>query len=102
MNQAALKLAAEKLKAVAEALISNGDREVQSFLEALRPLVEDAIGLRIGKPMEWRDVPGGWQMSETHLRNRPELESAYAEFKIELTGGESPVLKRLRAKGKQQ
>lgn len=103
MNQADLKLAAEHLQQVAEALIDSGHREVEPFLAALRPLVEQAINQRITVEMAWGQVPGHWLMSETSLRGLPQLETAYAEFKIQITGSaESPVLRRLKQmKGEQ-
>ncbi|MNY30802.1 hypothetical protein D3C86_1649290 [compost metagenome] len=47
--------------------------------------------------MEWRDIPGRYLFTEEGLQQYAALEQAFAEFKIELTGGESPTLRRLKA-----
>jgi hypothetical protein len=52
---------------------------------------------QIRTPLEWRDIPGRFLFTEDGLQQYAELELAFAEFKIELTGGESPTLLRLKA-----
>jgi hypothetical protein len=63
-------------------------------LEPLLVLVETG---QIRTPMEWRDIPGRYLFTEEGLQQYAALEQAFAEFKIELTGGESPTLRRLKA-----
>lgn len=72
------------------------DAEASALHAALAPLIEDARKGKIATPVEWRDVPGGYAFSEGRLRQYADLEQAYAAFKIEVTGGESPVLRALR------
>ncbi len=47
-------------------------------------------------PLPWGDIPGGRYFNEGSLRRYPELEQAFARFRIEATGGESPALRKLR------
>ena len=42
------------------------------------------------------DIPGRYLFTEEGLQQYAALEHAFAEFKIELTGGESPTLRRLK------
>lgn len=41
-------------------------------------------------------MPGAYFFNEGQLRQYPDLESAYADFKIEVTGGETPALRMFR------
>lgn len=50
--------------------------------------------------MEWREIPGRYLFAEEGLQQYAELEHAFAEFRIELTGGESPILRRLKLGGR--
>ncbi len=86
MNQSSIMQAAVKLEAVASALAITGHTEVQSFYKSIRPIVELAKQGKITQPLEWRDIPGGRLFLETDLRKHKELESAYAIFKLEVTG----------------
>lgn len=72
------------------------DSEVRDLHDTLSGLIADAQNGSVTHLMEWRDVPGAYYFSEGNLRKYRDLESAYAEFKIELTGGESSVLRELR------
>ncbi|MFJ3485580.1 hypothetical protein ACIPL1_19640 [Pseudomonas sp. NPDC090202] len=64
----------------------------------LEPLMAKAGRGQIQTPMEWRDIPGAYLFTEEGLQQYPALEHAFAEFRIELTGGESPTLRRLKEK----
>jgi hypothetical protein len=75
------------------------DAEVSGLFDALSGLINDARTGKIVTPMEWRDVPGAHNFTEGGLRKYAALETAFAEFRIEVTGGESPVLKNLRLNG---
>jgi hypothetical protein len=63
---------------------------------ALGPLISDAHSGSLVQPIEWSAIPGGWLFAEGILRAYPDLENAYAEFKTEVTGGESDVLRKVR------
>ncbi|WP_093561164.1 hypothetical protein [Pseudoduganella namucuonensis] len=97
MDQVLLVKSAEKLEKLL-AQYSPIDSEVSDLFEALSKLINDARTGKIVKPLEWRDVPGACNFSEGNLRKYDALETAYAEFKIEITGGESPLLRSLRLK----
>lgn len=95
MDQVLLAKSAEKLE---EILLQYAplDVEVSALFDSLSKLIDDARTGKILDPIEWRDIPGAHSFTEGGLRKYASLETAYAEFKIEATGGESPVLKRLR------
>lgn len=95
MDQVLLVKSAEKLE---KTLLqySSVDAEVSDLFDALSGLINDARTGKILTPIEWRDVPGTYHFTEGGLRKYDTLETAYAEFKIEITGGESPVLRSLR------
>lgn len=99
MNQELLKARALDLQ---QLLLrhAQADAEAASLLAALSALIKPAIAGAIGAPLAWGDVPGAAFFSEGGLRRFSDLESAYAAFKIELTGGESPALRNLRSKMK--
>ena len=90
------------LKEKAEALLAELEKHsaldpgVKGLMAALHPLLEASLTCEILSPVEWRSVPGGRQFSEGHLREFGDLEEAYARFKIEVTGGETPALKMFR------
>lgn len=95
MNPLLLAKSAEKLEQILRHYLTF-DREVLRLFDALSRLISDARTGRILGPMEWRDIPGGYDFTEGGLGKYSDLEAAYAEFKIEITGGESPVLRSLR------
>lgn len=95
MDQVLLAKSAEKLEQLL-AQYSSVDAEVSDLFDALSKLINDACTGKIVAPIEWRDVPGVHNFTEGGLRKYDGLETAYAEFKVEVTGGESPVLRRLR------
>jgi hypothetical protein len=85
-----------KLRSVIDALKAI-DPAVAKLDQELAPLMDRAERGQIRTPMEWRDIPGRHLFTEDGLQQYAELELAFAEFKIELTGGESPTLLRLKA-----
>jgi hypothetical protein len=91
-----LKEKALKLRAAIDALKAQDPAAAKLAVE-LEPLLVLAETGQIRTPMEWRDIPGRYLFTEEGLQQYAELEHAFAEFKIELTGGESPTLRRLKA-----
>jgi hypothetical protein len=85
-----------KLRSAIDALKANDPAVAKLDLE-LAPLMDQAERGQIRTPLEWRDIPGRYLFTEDGLQQYAELELAFAEFKIELTGGESPALHRLKA-----
>lgn len=96
MNIELLKVKTLKLRAAIDALKANDPAAAKLAVE-LEPLLLLAEQGQIRTPMEWRDIPGRYLFTEEGLQQYAELEHAFAEFKIELTGGESPTLRRLKA-----
>lgn len=95
MDKIALKSTAEGLERELAALA--GDDEAAALHRAMAPLIAAAKSGRIDVPQQWRDIPGGRLFSEGDLRRHASLESAYSAFCVELTGGESDVLRGLKA-----
>jgi hypothetical protein len=91
-----LKEKALKLRAAIDALKAQDPAAAKLAVE-LEPLLVLAERDQIRTPMEWRDIPGRYLFTEEGLQQYAALEQAFAEFKIELTGGESPTLRRLKA-----
>jgi hypothetical protein len=95
MDQVCLAKAAEALEKILLQYAAV-DPEVSHLFDALSKLIDDARTGKFLDPIEWRDIPGAHSFTKGGLRKYASLETAYARFKIEATGGESPVLKRLR------
>ena len=95
MNIEKLKEKALKLRAAIDALKAQDPAAAKLAVE-LEPLLILAETGQIRTPMEWRDIPGRYLFTEEGLQQYAALEHAFAEFKIELTGGESPTLRRLK------
>ena len=95
MDQTALQQAAERLDEMLQHYAA--DPQVQGLRAALASLIAAARTGQIAHKLDWRDIPGAHGFAEGGLRQYGDLESAYAAFRIALTGGESPVLRKLRA-----
>lgn len=95
MNIEKLKEKALKLRAAIDALKAQDPAAAKLAVE-LEPLLVLAETGQIRTPMEWRDIPGRYLFTEEGLQQYAALEHDFAEFKIELTGGESPTLRRLK------
>jgi hypothetical protein len=78
------------------ARLAPADGEVADLRSALEPLLALAGSGALSAPLPWGDIPGGRYFTEGGLRQYPELEQAFARFRIEATGGESPALRQLR------
>ena len=91
-----------KAKAIRfERLLSNYSKSKDEVCELFRMpsmLMEASKLMNVATPLEWRDIPGGIFFTEGNLTKFPDLEQAFAEFRIELTGGEPSAISRLRAK----
>ncbi|MEG1039401.1 MAG: hypothetical protein RSE94_05715 [Pseudomonas sp.] len=96
MNTDRLKLKSLALRAILDSLKLHIPAAMQLGVE-LEPLLDLAEQQMILRPMEWHDIPGRYLFTEEGLQQHAELEHAFAEFRIELTGGESPTLSRLKA-----
>lgn len=95
MNKELLRTKAIKLEGFLSSY-SKREAEASELFQMLSILIEDAKSMSVNDPMEWRDIPGGRLFSEGGLCAFSDLEQAFSEFRIEMTGGESPALKRLR------
>jgi hypothetical protein len=95
MDKDLLKEKAEHLKSLL-VKYSSVDNDANALLLGLTSMLDAALNERIDSPVEWRVIPGAYQFNESSLRQHRDLEEAYAEFKIEMTGGESVALKIFR------
>ncbi|WP_263383761.1 hypothetical protein [Granulicella arctica] len=97
MDQASLKHAALTLDLILQRYAEE-DPGGTILHSALSDLLQAAILGQLQHPLAWNDIPGDYLVNETSMRQYPDLESAYANFKIEATGGETPALKAMRAR----
>ncbi len=95
MDQQRLQAHAAELEQLL-ARLAPADAEVADLRSALEPLLALAGSGALTAPLPWGDIPGGRYFTEGGLRQYPELEQAFARFRIEATGGESPALRKLR------
>jgi hypothetical protein len=97
MNTAKINATAQLLKEILTKH-SQTDSDAKDLLEALTPLIDAAANGDINSPMDRSSIPGSYFFNERNLRSYPDLEIAYVDFKIELTGGPSPALQALEKK----
>ena len=95
MDQQRLQASAAELGQLL-ARLAPGDTEVADLRGAVEPLLALAGSGGLAAPLPWGDIPGGRYFTEGGLRRYPGLEQAFARFRIEATGGESPALRKLR------
>ena len=95
MDQQRLQAHVAELEQLLARLAPN-DGEVADLCSALEPLLALAGSGALSAPLPWGDIPGGRYFNDGSLRRYPELEQAFARFRIEATGGDSPALRKLR------
>ena len=95
MDQQRLQALAAELEQLL-ARLAPADAEVADLRSAVEPLLALADSGALSAPLAWGDIPGGRYFTEGSLRRYPALEQAFARFRIEATGGESPALRKLR------
>lgn len=89
-----LKNFASKLETVLNQY-SASDREVKLLSESLKDHIDMGKQGKITAPLEYQSVPGSYFFNEGNLRKYADLEEAYAEFRIEITGGETKEVRNL-------
>ena len=72
------------------------DSTVSGIYASLAPLIEDSINGDIVNALDWENIPCGYFFIENNDDKYSELESAYANWKIEITGGETSALRKLK------
>ncbi|MEA1677407.1 hypothetical protein [Nitrospirillum sp. BR 11163] len=90
MDQTLIQQSAIKLEALLRQYAA-ADSEAAELLEGLKDLVFNAKIGGIKSPIDRRDIPGSWYFFEGNLRQYKDLEEAFAEFKFQITGGETPA-----------
>lgn len=86
MDQIALKKAAENL----EYKLRDNDLvtvQLKFLYDSLKPLLNSAKNMKIVHPIDESNIPGSYQYNEGVMRDLPDVEEAYAEFRIQLSGG---------------
>ncbi len=63
------------------------DPEVRAFYRCIAPTILEATTGNLPTSLEWSDIPCGRYFTEGTLQRLPDLEDAFAEFRIALTGG---------------
>jgi hypothetical protein len=101
MNQELLRQRAATLK---ELLLRYAptNEEAKELLKALYMHIQQALDGTIAAPLDWREIPGDRLFDEGTLHDLPGLESAYTNFKIEITGGPSDVLRKLQQQAREE
>ncbi|WP_337994284.1 hypothetical protein, partial [Pseudomonas putida] len=92
MDIYALRQKSIALRVIIDRLKSHDPAAMKLSVE-LTLLLNAAKQQRIRTPMEWRDIPGSYLFTEEGLQQYADLEHAFAEFRIELSGGESPTVR---------
>ena len=64
------------------------DPEAAALCSDLKPLLELAKAGNLSEPIQIGAVPGHYRFTEKNLQRYGELEDTYADFSIEVTGGE--------------
>ncbi|MFJ4065653.1 hypothetical protein ACIPW4_10180 [Pseudomonas sp. NPDC089996] len=96
MNTDRLKRKSLLLRAILDSLEPHNPA-VSQLRRELEPLLDLADQQLIQSPKQWHDIPGAYLFCELGLQQYAELERVFAMFRIELIGGESPALRRLKA-----
>ena len=94
MDLKKIKKCAEKLELLLMKY-SKSDKEAIFLYDTLKELISNAKQGSITQPLKYGDVPGDFYFTERDLRKYPDLESAYAKFKIEISGGKTDKIKAL-------
>lgn len=89
MDIYALRQKSIALRVIIDRLKSHDPAAMKLSVE-LTLLLNAAKQQRIRTPMEWRDIPGSYLFTEEGLQQYADLEHAFAEFRIELSGA-SPL-----------
>lgn len=85
MNAQELIRRADRLKAeLARAAASLPD--AKALQDALQDLFREVYAGRVASELDWHDVPGGRLFTDGELATDEKLESAYADFKLYITG----------------
>lgn len=95
MNQELLRQRAEELNLLLSHY-AQVNEDAKALLNALSAYIQNALSGMVLSPVEWKSIPGDRMFDEGKFRELPQLERAFSDFKVEMTGGETPVLKKLR------
>ena len=92
MDQVKLKAVVAELQAL---LIQHaGENEaVDALHKRILPMLVAAEAGQIATPVPWMDVPGSRPFAEGEYAELPDVEDAYARFKMLVTGSESLMTK---------
>lgn len=98
IDKTKLKAAAEHLEWVLKQYPDSED--VQGLLRSLTSLIEDAKAGSLREPMDSMKIPGAWNFSDGRYipYDKPNVDSAYVAFSIEMRGGLSEEEKEINAR----
>ncbi len=97
MDQADIQAIAAQLQALLQKYVPISEA-AQALEDALSPLLTQALTGQLPSPVDWNTIPGARTFEETDARTLAGLESAYANFKFAVTGGEPAWVAALRAR----
>jgi hypothetical protein len=95
MNYTLLRHCASRLERMLE-IYAATDSEAAALWVTLNEYLEKANAGTLTDPLGRGSLPGGRYFTEGTLRKYRDLETAYRDFAVEATGGESPALRALR------
>ena len=97
MDQADIHAKAAQLQALLQKYAPTSEA-AQALNDALAPLLAQALTGQLKSPVDWNTIPGARTFEETEARTLPGLQSAYANFKFAVTGGEPAWVAAFRAR----
>ncbi|BDU37422.1 hypothetical protein [Vibrio nigripulchritudo] len=91
MNQIAIQNKAKVLWRLLKKYSEHDDLAMQAF-HTLKSILEKAQAGEITSPLKWDEIPCGYMFVEKGLGKYRDLESAYADFKVEVTDSNDALL----------
>lgn len=91
MNKAELRRAAVSLEKELDKELSLPS-DLKHLRKSLKAVIGKSVRMEINSPVEESSIPGAYQFNEGVMREFPDLEEAYIEFRIQLSGGVSSTM----------
>lgn len=95
MNQVKLKKLTQRLWGLLEKY-SRTDDTAMLVTNTLRKQFKEVMAGNVLAPLSWEQVPCGYFFTEDMLGKYKDLEEAYADYKVAITGGNDPLLEKIK------
>lgn len=95
MDKKKIALKAKRLWSLLDKYSLTNDSAMKAF-NALKNLLIKASSGQINSPLKWSEVPCGYLFVEGELGRFKDLEEVYAEFKVEVTGGNDQLMDKIK------